>query len=218
MDKNYHTDVLSWSDGLPHKIGPLTLLHAATTQHGFGPTGQCSITTDHGTDYQMDWPYAEAIAFAIAPSSHLWGAANSDRELQHGTGHRVGWLRLYVVREGLEMERMGPWRERSHGHFQIARIITEARVGEKVLFKNGERGPDYRREAFRIGGGAARKDTRSSFLKCAQTLAAQLHPNLPKIWGVEARARFEAADLLIEKHYPELLAEYELEGACDDDA
>lgn len=189
MEPDYLNFKQKWRDGHRHTIGPISLQFTHTGDGG--PSAYCTIETAPEAIYHLDYHLAEAIAFCILPTADLWRAFESDKEVQRGTKEQRGWLRLVVTGEEKALKELTGWAEHV---FQIGRLVLDAGVGEVVRPAKNHRATDYRRAALRKGGGAAKSDTRMSFIQCCSALAKAHHADLPEQWKQEAKGRFWAAD------------------------
>lgn len=207
----------NYRDGQQHQVGPFTIQFTGLSDRG--PTGIATIASANGRSYALDWPLAEAIVFCISPIQDLWNANESDREEQAGDGEAWGWVRVALTEAKAKLKPFLDVLPPATGRrfFPLARLVTDARAGERPVRADGNRTPDYRASALEKEPDIASKgDTRKDFINLCERLARCRNPMLPPDWKARAKAAFAYADGVQEltaKVAAEIAAEDEIASA-----
>lgn len=154
-----------YRDGQRHQVGPITLQYRGENVAGL-EAATCSIRTEEGTEYLLDFDYAEAFAIAFHSLPDLFSATESDKDKEpNEKGQRRGFLRF---RASSDFRRHGPLASGGNNEvYQVARIIADASDEEEVqpLTFTDEGRRDYRRAALkRDFSPRARTSTRLAFV------------------------------------------------------
>lgn len=166
-----------YRDGRVHRVGPITLRYRGENIAGLEEMA-CTIRTEEGAEYIVDFGYAEAFAHAFeALPPNLFSASESDKDKEvNEQGQRRGFLRF---RASSDTRRHGQLAAVSRNEvYQVARIIADASDEEEVQPINftDEGRRDYRRASLkREFSPRARTRTRVTFVDGICSRIQKLH-------------------------------------------
>lgn len=153
-----------YRDGQRHQVGPITLQYLGENVVGL-EAAACTICTEEGTEYLLDFEDAETFAIAFRAFPDLFSASESDKDKEpNERGERRGFLRFRASNAA----RHGALASRAKNEvYQVARVIADATDEEEVqpvtFTDEGRR--DYRRAALkRDFSPRARTSTRLAFV------------------------------------------------------